>query len=63
MRTELVNLYHLARTALCNTFDDNGKRKSDSRYCRMLWASKEYAKLHPEVTETRAYKELDRALA
>jgi hypothetical protein len=50
---ELWNLYHLARTALSGT----GK---DTPYERRLWASREYEKLHPEVSSTRAYKELSR---
>ena len=48
---ELINLYHLARTAL------SGQRCG--RYERMLWASKEFSKLHPEVSSTAAYKDLD----
>ena len=52
---ELVNLYHLARTALAGT----GK---DTRYQRMLWASREYAKTST-ISEMGAYKALDRALA
>ena len=49
---ELFNLYHLARVPLSGT----GK---DTPYERMLWASKEFHKLHPEVSETGAYKDLD----
>lgn len=49
---ELMNLYHLARVPLSGT----GK---DTPYERMLWASKEFAKLHPEVSSTGAYKDLD----
>lgn len=52
---ELVNLYHLARTPLSGT----GK---DTRYNRMLWASREYEKTHPETSSTAAYKHLDRIL-
>lgn len=50
---ELVNLYHLARSA-----------GAVSKYDRMLWASKEFAKLHPKgefggVSSTGAYKDLE----
>jgi hypothetical protein len=50
---ELVNLYHHARTALSGT----GKT---GKYQQMLWASREFSKLHPDVTSTAAYKHLDR---
>jgi len=50
---ELANLCHLARTALAGT----GR---DTRYERKLWASREYAKLHPSVSSTAAYKQLCR---
>jgi hypothetical protein len=49
---ELMNLYHLARVPLSGT----GK---DTPYDRMLWASKEFSKQHPEVSATGAYKDLD----
>lgn len=52
---ELANLYHLARTALSG--------KDDSKYQRRLWVSKEYNRKYPDVSENRAYKMLDRALA
>lgn len=52
---ELVNLYHLARIPLSGT-------SKDTKHGRMLWASAEYAKLHPETSATAAYKRLDRAL-
>ena len=52
--SELINLYHLARTALSG--------EDDSRYKRMLWASKWFSKEHPEVTSTQAYLELDSLL-
>jgi len=51
----LINLYHLARTALA------GDR--DGRSERMCWASKWFAKEHPDVTQTGAYKDLDGLLA
>ena len=50
---ELWNLYHLARVATSGT-DQN------TRYGWNLWASKEYAKAHPEVSSTAAYKALCR---
>ena len=52
---ELINLYHLARTALA------GERAG--RYERMLWAAKWFAKEHPTVTAMGAYKDLDGLLA
>ena len=52
--SELINLYHLARTALSG--------KDDSRYKRIIWASKWFSKEHPEVTSTQAYLELDSLL-
>lgn len=53
---ELVNLYHLARVPLSGA----GK---DTKYYRMLWASKEFHKAHPEISETAAYKDLDGLLS
>lgn len=44
---ELSNLWHLSRVP-CNT-----------RYERLLWASREFSKAHPEVSSTAAYKDLD----
>jgi hypothetical protein len=52
---ELVNLYHLARTALA------GERAG--KYERMLWASKWFSKEHPEVSRTAAYKDLEGLLS
>lgn len=48
---ELVNLFHLARTALAG-------QHGCSRYDRMIWASKEFSRAHPDVTSTGAYKDL-----
>ena len=48
---ELMDLFHLARTALSGG--------DASNYNRMLWASKEFSKAHPEVSSTAAYKDLD----
>ncbi len=47
---ELIELYHLARVPLSG--------QKCGRYERMLWASKEFHKLHPEISETAAYKDL-----
>jgi len=47
----LVNLYHLARTALSG-------QDSDTPHGRMIWASKEYNKEFPAVSSTAAYKDL-----
>jgi len=49
--SELINLYHLARTALAG--------QDDSKYQRMLWASKEFSKKYNYVSETGAYKDLE----
>lgn len=51
LRAELVNLYHLAQTAI----------QSNARYERMCWAAKEFGKAH-NLPAIRAYKALDRAL-
>lgn len=48
----LINFYHLAKTA-----------GMVSRWERMVWASKEFAKTHPDVSETGAYKDLDGLLS
>ena len=51
--SKLVNLYHLARTAL------SGKPYAEqSPYYRMLWASDQYAKGNSTVSATAAYKDL-----
>ena len=47
---DLVNLYHLARTALSG--------QDDSPYQCMLWASGEFHKANPNVSATGAYKDL-----
>lgn len=51
-RAELVNLYHLARTAV-----------GDKRYLRMMWAAGSYHNAHPETSVTAAYKDLEGLLA
>lgn len=61
-QAELVNLYHLARTALAGQRDTNG-RAMDTRHNRMIWAAGEYSKAHPDISPTGAYKALDRCLA
>lgn len=53
--TELINLFHLSKCPLSGT--------SPSRYDRVLWASSEFHKAHPEVSSTAAYKDLDGALS
>jgi len=47
LMTELANLWHLSRV------------HSNSRYERLLWTSKEFHKIHPELSETAIYKDLD----
>jgi len=48
---ELISLYHIARTALAGD--------SPTRYDRMCWAAKRFAKENSYVTATGAYKDLD----
>lgn len=45
---ELANLYHTAKIL------------HDTNYKQMLYASKEFNKLYPEISSTSAYKALDR---
>lgn len=47
---ELFNLFHIARSA--------GRK---TRYERMIYASNEFNKLHPEISSTCAYKHLSRS--
>lgn len=47
---ELIDLYHLARVRM------------NSRYERMLWATREFVKTHVDISGVRAYKALDEAL-
>lgn len=54
---ELINLYHLARAALCGT------GKVVTKYERMLWATKEWAKVYTYTSATGAYKDLSARLA
>jgi hypothetical protein len=51
---ELINLYHLARTALSG--------QPCGKYERMIWATAEFAKAHDYVSATGAYKDLSAAL-
>lgn len=51
---ELTNLYHLANVPLAGLA---------TRYKRLLWASSEFHKKHPEISNTAAYKDLDASLA
>lgn len=53
---DLVNLYHLARTALAC-------EKDQGRWARMNWAAKEFSKAHPDIAVKWSYLALDRALA
>lgn len=53
---ELVNLYHLGRTALAGE-QDRG------RWARKNWAAKEFARSHPYVSINGAYKDLDGLLS
>jgi hypothetical protein len=52
---KIINYCHLARTALSG--------KECTRYTRMLWAAKEYAKENTAVSASGAYKDLDCLLA
>ena len=54
-RVEMVNLYHLARTALSG--------QDDGRYQRMLWAHREFMKTHEDVKSKSAWLDLGEALA
>ncbi len=51
---ELANLFHLARVALSG--------EDDSIYKRMIWASREFNKIHANISRTWAYKTLDRSI-
>ena len=51
---ELIGLYHLARVALSDK-----PFAEQSRYYRMLWASKEFNKKYPAISPTAAYKDLE----
>jgi len=52
---ELINLYYLARVALSG--------QPCSKYDRMIWATKEWAKIHTYTSATGAYKDLSANLA
>lgn len=50
---EAINLYHLARCVLSDKpFNEQ------SKYHRMLYASRELHKIYPEISETAIYKDL-----
>jgi len=49
---ELINLYHLAKIPGCTT-----------KYERMIWATKEFNKLHPEYSKGFIYKDIDYLLS
>lgn len=50
---ELYNLWHLSKCALSG--------QPCGRWERLLWASKEFSKAHPETSPTAAYKDLSDA--
>ena len=52
---ELVDLFHLARTALAGT------PQGQSRHAWMVWASDQFVTRYPNYSSTAAYKALDRA--
>jgi hypothetical protein len=58
---ELVNLYHLARVPLSGVKNEFGRYAG--RYERSVWAASEFHKLHPEISHTAAYKDLEGLLA
>lgn len=51
---ELSQLWHLSRTATAG---------ASGRWARLVWASQQYAAVHPDVSTTAAYKVLERMLA
>ena len=51
---EMIELYHLSRTALSG--------KDDSRHNRIIWAASEFVKKYPDTKKTLAYKDLAAAL-
>lgn len=55
---ELVNLWHLARTALVHK-----PLEERTSYHRMQWAAAEFHKLHPDISAGAAYKDLEAMLA
>ena len=52
---ELVGLYHTARIALAGP-------SIPSKYDRMVWAAREWAKVHTYTTANGAYKDLSNNL-
>lgn len=46
-KEEIINLWHIARTALVNTQYD-----ANNRFDRMQYAKREYLKAHPEYSGT-----------
>ncbi len=50
---ELIGYFHLARTALA------AQKTVPSRYDRLVWAAKTFARKHPDIPEVRAYKRVD----
>ena len=56
--TELVNLWHLARTALVHK-----PLEERTSYHRMQWAAAEFHQLPPDISAGAAYKDLEAMLA
>lgn len=54
---ELLLFFHVAKVALSKG------QQPVRRYHRMLWASDEFSKAHPEVKTLGAYKDLEGLLA
>lgn len=52
LESRLSELWHISRTACAQT--------GLQRHPRLLWASAEYAKEHPDASSTGAYKALER---
>ncbi len=61
---ELCNLRHLSRAALAGQQEDHHpyRYKSSVEYYKWTWAAAVFHKNHPELSETFAYKVLDRML-
>jgi hypothetical protein len=53
--TELWNLYHLARTALCGKLDRYGQRMDANRAHRAWWAAEHLNAKYPEIRKKDAY--------
>jgi hypothetical protein len=51
---ELARLFDLSNTGLA------GSGQGPTRYERMVWTAKKYSALHPEISGTAVYKQLER---